>query len=136
MDFLSWLKQGPNRKDCAEKYHTPGLVAYYWDGAQKKDRLVQDISSTTAYLCSPERWYVGTIISITFQRKVEDGEGSSAAPSITLPCRVVRDGPDGFEVSFMFHENKDRKALEEFIQRVIGKRQTPGNAGGAAGQAL
>ena len=121
MDFLRWLRQEPPAlKVRALRHNNPAIVTYYWDGGAKNGHSVKDISSTGAFIRAAERWYVGTVLTVTFQQEFE---GAPEGRSITILCKVVRHAPEGFGVSFMFAGNKDRKLLDRFIQRAVVRRQ-------------
>ena len=71
---------------------------------------VRDISRTGAYLCTRERWYVGTAIRLTL---------SADDLSITLWSRVVAHGSDGVEIEFIPAKRDGRKELERFINAAM-----------------
>ncbi len=125
MNLQSWLKHAPPKVNRALRYVKPGIVAYYWNGGAPKENLVRDVSATGAYVYTAEKWCVGTIIWIAFQQQASNGNASSSVPTITLPCRVVRDGPDGFGVNFIVTEHKKRKAVDRFIQEAIANHGRP-----------
>lgn len=136
MEFLSWswLKQTASRARCAARYTTPGIVGYYWDGGAPREHLVKEISLTGAYLCAPERWYVGTILSITLQEEGSEGGNGPRSPGMTIPCKVAHQGLDGFGVTFMLR-NGDRKKLNGFIQKVVARRAERAAAAAAGASA-
>ncbi len=122
MEFLSWWEQKPSQKKRAERYTIPGLVAHYWDGGAPKERPVSDISFTGAYLGATERWYVGTILTITLQQQARENGTALAAPFVSVLCKVVRQDSDGgVGVRFMMQGNEERKALKRFIRDILGK---------------
>src|SRR5438128_1511785 len=110
MGFLAWFKEGPNHTKRAARYLRPRIAAYWWDGGIPTARQVKDISTTGAFLYTAERWYPGTILTVTLQEERKDPETDSAS-SISLPCSVVRHESEGVGVRFMFHKTQDRKAL-------------------------
>jgi len=112
MSFADWFKQTPQGVERAERFPGSRFSAYYWSGGPATAYSLKDVSSTGAYLCTAERWCVGTIIALTLQRK---SAGTEAAESIAGPCRVVRHGPDGLGVTFMFDRKQDRKTLAQFL---------------------
>ena len=121
MNLQSWFKQEPQRKNRALRHTSPAIVAYYFDGGAPNRNTVKDISQTGAYVCTEARWCVGTIIWIAFQKEAGDDNGTSSVPSITLPCKVVWEGPDGFGVHFVMTDRKQRKTLEQFIHGAVTK---------------
>ena len=118
MGFLSWLTGAPARisralrRECA-------LAAYYWNGAAGISAPVQNISRSGAYIHTTERWYVGTVLNLTLQYQPEgEADDDTKLPSITVPCKVVRHGPDGMGVTFMFENTKQEKAVRQFVECV------------------
>jgi uncharacterized membrane protein (UPF0127 family) len=128
--FEKWFAR-ENRK--AERVPTPQLVAYYWTGAAPVEHSIRDISSTGLYLITDERWYPGTLVRMTLQRK--DIAEDDAERAIALHSRAVRWGPDGVGLQFVLPQNQDstrranslvdvvdRKRLEAFLKRLrLGK---------------
>lgn len=121
MEFLSWswLKRAASRTRCAARYTTPGIVGYYWDGGAPREHTVKEISLTGAYLHAKERWCIGTILSLTLQPELSNGESRSPAPVLTLPCKVVHHGPDGFGVKFVLRGHADREKLNAFVRTAV-----------------
>jgi Flp pilus assembly protein TadG len=78
------------------------------------------------------------MLALTLQ-EAGNCDSASALRSISMPCRVVRHGPDGVGVSFMLDSKKARKALERFL-RATGHNPRSRSAVdlevGAQGQAL
>jgi Flp pilus assembly protein TadG len=103
------------------------MAAYWWDGGTPTARQIRDISATGAFLYTSERWYPGTVLTVTLQEERQDYKGN-AASSISLPCKVVRHHPDGVGVHFMFSNKQDRKALEQFVHNVVGNGHERGQA--------
>jgi Flp pilus assembly protein TadG len=103
-------------------------------------RRIRDISASGAYIVTPERWYVGTVVRLTLQGykttpKPDDGIVPSRSTSI--PARVTRHGADGIGVEFMFSTAEEQKFLKEFLATIppiqgepVGGRRT------LSGQAL
>lgn len=131
--FFDWLKEdiGSSAKR-ATRHLRPRIMAYWWDGGMPVSRELKNLSTTGAFLDTTERWYVGTIITLTLQQERDDPGKQDRVPSISLPCKVVRDGSDGVGVSFLFRGKEDRKAFEEFVQEAISKGPSPRAAGGQA----
>src|ERR1039458_3032183 len=46
----------------------PEILVYYWDGSAPEGRRIHDISQSGAYICTPERWYLGTIVRLILQK--------------------------------------------------------------------
>jgi PilZ domain len=120
----------------AERLAAPRLGAYYWTNAAPKEHGIRDISSTGLYLLTEERWYPGTLVMMTLQKKGEiEGEADA---SIAVQSKAVRWGSDGVGLQFVLSDTKDpnkghsvlkdgadRKSLERFL---AGFTSDEGNA--------
>jgi len=134
-----WLENSPQQRR-APRSAEPSLMVYYWDGSVPEGRKIRDISISGAYVVTPERWYVGTIVRLILQgykaTPLEDG-GIVPSRSTSIASRVVRHGQDGVGVEFIFSTSAERKALQEFL---TGIPQTEGGSVGlfaaTGGQAL
>jgi Flp pilus assembly protein TadG len=113
----NWLLQ-PAEQRQAERHKDPGTVAFYWDGSVPVPHEIRDISLTGAYLYTPERWYPGTIVTLTLKR-TQPGSDSGGG-SIAVRCRVVRHGEDGVGLQFISHQMQQQKGLHGFVTGVIG----------------
>jgi hypothetical protein len=135
-----WLKKlVSSDRRRKERIRVAGLVAHYWTGASPMAQDILDISATGSYLLTNERWYPGTVIKLTLQY----GEGkenlllseSKLTSTVEIMAQVVRTGPDGVGLRFVFpgsdgSESKgpdasrclDRKALEKFLERVMADK--------------
>ncbi len=120
--FSRWLDRGPSAElRGASRVTEPSLLVYYWDGSVPEGRKIRDISPNGAYIVTPERWYIGTIVRLVLQgykttRQPDDAIVPSRSTSI--PARVVRHGIDGIGVEFMFSNARDRKTLEDFLATI------------------
>lgn len=133
--LLSWLKgSGSRERRKAARQNAPGVVAHYWDGAAPAAHTIRDISPNGLYLLTEQRWYPGTLVMMTLQRK--DSFDGEADRSITVQSKVVRSGADGVGLAFVPEEHEDarpaggssldenqfvtagRKAIKKFLQRV------------------
>jgi Flp pilus assembly protein TadG len=133
--LLSWLKgSGSGERRKAARQNAPGVVAHYWDGAAPAAHTIRDISANGLYLLTEQRWYPGTLVMMTLQRK--DSFDGEADRSITVQSKVVRSGADGVGLAFIPEEHEDarpagassvvenqfftagRKAINKFLQRV------------------
>lgn len=127
---------GERRK--AERYFLPGLVAYYWDGGVPAAHGVRAISITGMYLFTEQRWYLGTVLIMTLQKK--NSNLPEPERSIAVQARVVRCGTDGVGFAFaspeapqssdqsaaVGHNAADRETLDRFLRRLFeaGRSQT------------
>ncbi|HVO97182.1 MAG TPA: PilZ domain-containing protein [Bryobacteraceae bacterium] len=135
MGVLDWLKKS-RRESRAERYSTPRMVAYYWEGGAPREHRVKDISLTGAYLCAQDRWYPGSIVSLTLQEPVA-GDAVPAESALSLRCKIVRHGPDGMGVTFMLPTHDEQRALKRFIGSVgAGEAAAVKHRGVEKGQSL
>jgi len=117
-----WLDNNPtsdNRR--AIRLLEPSLLVYYWDGSVPEARKIRDISSSGAYIITPERWYIGTVVRLVLQgyktASAPDG-GIVPSQSTSIPCRVVRYGPDGLGVEFLFSTPEEHETLQGLIANI------------------
>ena len=133
-----WLDEPPSEKRRAPRTAEPSLLVYYWDGSVPEGRKIRDISRSGAYIETPERWYVGTIVRLILQgyktTTTPDG-GIVPSRSTSIPSRVIRHGTDGIGVEFLFGTSEERKSLEEFLA-TIPQTETIGSIHSSSGQAL
>ena len=108
----------------------PGVVAHYWDGSAPRGHALRDVSMTGAYLYTTERWYPGTIVRILLQEEARD-EAQGVGKSVSVPAQVVRHGPDGVALDFIFSSPEDQKFLAQLIAVAKNPALTP-RAGDAA----
>jgi hypothetical protein len=120
-----WWSPDPRK---APREHSPGLAAYYWNGAPPKPHNIRDISSTGLYLVTEERWYPGTLVLMTLQRT--DCGDESTERTISVHSRAVRWGADGVGLQFVLSKAHnpppganlkaaaDEKELERFLQAL------------------
>jgi hypothetical protein len=111
----------------AERYVLPGLVSYYWDGGPSLARNVREISNKGLFLLTDQRWYPGTLVTMTLQRAASSETESNH--SIVVQTRVVRTDSEGVGLEFAFppktsrrKENMqfftaDKKTLSRFLQQ-------------------
>lgn len=113
-----WWSPDPRK---APRVKTPGLAAYYWNGASPAAHGIRDISSTGLYVVTEERWYPGTLVLMTLQRNDLDEE--VAERSIAVQSRAVRWGPDGVGLQFVLPDEKDRRRGDGSLLDAAGKKQ-------------
>ena len=116
-----WLAQEKEDPRRAPRGLHPEVLVYYWDGSAPEGRRMHDISQTGGYICTPERWYPGTIIRLILQREPkpirEDG-GAAPLASICVAARVVRHGSDGVAVEFVFRNRQESEDFREFLAQI------------------
>jgi Flp pilus assembly protein TadG len=129
----SWFEQLMSRdRRRGERHEAPPVVAYYWDGAAPAAHPIRDISSAGFYLLTEQRWYVGTMITMTLQKTGGANTGSEA--SIAVQARVVRLGADGVGLAFVLQppqqgrhsqgplaNGADRKTLDRFLRPLFAE---------------
>ncbi|MGH9648694.1 MAG: PilZ domain-containing protein, partial [Bryobacteraceae bacterium] len=117
-----WLENNPSdEKRRAPRVAEPSLLVYYWDGSVPEGRRIRDISVSGAYIVTPERWYVGTIVRLILQgyktTPQPDG-GIVPSRSTSVASRVIRHGPDGIGVEFIFPTPDEQKTLQDFLVAI------------------
>jgi hypothetical protein len=128
MSFLKNLLEqafSKNRRR-AERLPAPELAAFYWTNASPAQHSIRDISISGLYLMTDERWYPGTLVMMTLQKKEDGPDGP--AQSISVQSRAVRWGTDGVGLEFilpdlgdrrrgqsLLNDGADRKSLEKFL---------------------
>jgi Flp pilus assembly protein TadG len=129
---ISKLKEWLAAKDDKDprrspRYPQPEVLVHYWDGSAPEGRRIRDISQHGAYIYTPDRWYVGTIIRFILQYQPPAQDGCEAPPAVftCIPARVVRHGPEGVAVDFAFSNQEDRQALQRFLDQLPAKPALP-----------
>src|SRR5258708_32289520 len=102
----------------ARRYIEPRLVAFYWDGAVPLPRYIRDVSNTGFYLVTDQRWYPGTLITMTLQRTEKSDDGSRS--SIAVRAKVIRGGDDGVAVTFVFPQAEEARRVTSIIAEGVG----------------
>jgi uncharacterized protein len=113
-----WWSPDPRR---APRVRATGLAAYYWNGEAPVAHGIRDISSTGLYVVTEERWYPGTLVLMTLQKREPDEE--MAERSIAVQSRAVRWGPDGVGLQFLLPEEQDRRPGNAPIMDAAGKKE-------------
>jgi hypothetical protein len=116
----------PDERRKADRQPSPSLAAYYWTGGAPIEHGILDISSTGLFLLTEERWYLGTIVLVTLQKR-ELAEGNPER-SVAIQSKVVRWSENGVGLEFVLPETQkrklgqnplevstDRKALDKFL---------------------
>jgi PilZ domain len=102
----------------AQRHLEPRLVAFYWDGAVPTPRYIRDVSNTGFYLVTDQRWYPGTLITMTLQRTEKSDDGSKS--SIAVRAKVIRAGDDGVAVAFVFPQAEEARRVTSIIAEGVG----------------
>jgi Flp pilus assembly protein TadG len=124
-DFMAglrrWVESDNGNRRNTLRTPEPSVVVYYWDGGSAPEaRRLRDISATGAYILTPERWYIGTIVRLILQefKTAPPDSGLIPSKSTSLLSRVVRHGPDGVAVEFLFASSEEREALDAFRKSI------------------
>jgi Flp pilus assembly protein TadG len=120
------MKQWLHQEDAGQPWRAPRstnpeVLAYYWDGSAPEGRHICDISQSGAYIYTPERWYIGTIIRILLQgypTMFQKDGATTPADSTCIPARVVRHGSDGVAVEFIFQDKENEETLRKFLAAI------------------
>jgi hypothetical protein len=134
--FKKWFKGSLSReRRKVDRRDAAGVVAHYWDGAAPAAHSVRNISPNGLYILTEQRWYPGTLVMLTLQRK--DSFDDDASRSITVQSKVVWSGPDGVGLAFVPVEAEEkrlgggsprrdegmktagRKAIDTFLERNL-----------------
>lgn len=125
-----WFERLFSRDRRQAKRHTSlPLVAYYWDGAEPVAHGILDASLSGLYLLTKQRWYPGTVVTVTLQRA--RAAATDPERSIAVNAKVVRSGSDGVGLAFVPSLSQgsqgaahsamkaaDAKTLQRFFDRV------------------
>ena len=116
---INWLEKFVTPEaDRAERRVVEQFAAYRWDGTALTCDTVRDISSTGLYLLTAERWKPGTIVALTLQR--EGPLDPDPARRITTQTRVIRCGPDGVGLSFLWaKDDPEARRWDSLLESLI-----------------
>ena len=119
---FNWLVRAL-KQDRAERYPAKGILAFFWDGGAPAPHTVKDLSSTGAYIYATERWCAGTMLDMSFRESVRQAKGAPQEILIfSIPCRVVRHGPDGMGVAFQLRNPQQQDAVRTLVSRMDRER--------------
>jgi hypothetical protein len=104
----------------SDRQPTPDLAAFYWTGAAPAEHGIRDISSTGLYLLTEERWYPGTLVMMTLQKK--DADLDSPERSIAVQSKAVRWGNDGVGLEFILPDYKDPRRGQNLLEDGVDRR--------------
>lgn len=99
------------------RYIAPRLVAFFWDGGPPRPHFIRDISFKGLYLLTEQRWYPGTIITMTLQQT--GGKETAAKRSIAVQVKVVREGEDGVGFAFMLPRTEDARRVQSVVAEGV-----------------
>lgn len=106
--------------DRAERRVVDRFAAYRWNGSALMQDTVRDISSSGLYLLTNDRWLPGTILAITLQRA--GPLDLDPARRITTQAKVIRCGPDGVGLSFLWSkDDPESQRWDSLLESLIGQ---------------
>lgn len=131
MGLFKSMKRTLERIDdrrLAPRIANPAVSAYFWNGAAPLPHRLGDISRTGAYLYTPERWYLGTIVQITLD--ADGTETTSKGPDsiVTVWSKIVRHGSDGVGMEFVLVKRSHREQFESLLTTVRSRSQEKNDA--------
>lgn len=97
----------------------PLVASTSWIGGTPVSFLVKNVSPGGAYVVTTEKWYLGTIVTMSFRYdpaylQVARIQGDEEA-SIQLRAKVLRAGTDGVGVKFVFVNKEEQLQFEHFL---------------------
>jgi hypothetical protein len=119
-----WLELLSSReRRRAKRQESPNLVAHYWDGAAPAAHDIRDISLTGLYLLTDQRWYPGTVVTMSLQKT--DVADTDPDRSIMVNAKVVRLGADGVGLALVLpekHASSGVESFRRFFERLMGNQ--------------
>jgi hypothetical protein len=110
----NWFEELMSRNQRRpQRYVAPRLVAYFFDGGTPTAHCIRDISSNGMYLMTTQRWYPGTIVTVTLQRTQKDEAG--VKQSISVQARVMRSTEDGVGLRFVVPKTEEGRRVQQYI---------------------
>ena len=123
---ISWLEKFVTPEaDRAERRFVEQFAAYRWEGSGLTHDFVRDISSSGFYLLTPQRWQPGSILAFTLQR--EGPLDPDPARRITTQAKVVRCGPDGVGLSFLWAKDDPKSRQWDTLLDSLINQTRPGD---------
>ena len=110
-NWFEELMAGNQRRP--QRYVAPRLVAYFFDGGTPIAHCIRDVSSSGMYLLTTQRWYPGTLVTITLQRTEKDQAG--VKQSITVQARVMRSAEDGVGLRFVVPKTAEGRRIQQYV---------------------
>ena len=113
----AWVRRLSGRKESGN-VQIP-LVAFFWNGSVPKRYEVRKVTLDSAYVVTDDKWYPGTILTMTFQYdpyylQVAPINGNGKA-SLRMRAKIVDFGHDGVGVRFIFLNKDERRRFECFL---------------------
>jgi uncharacterized membrane protein (UPF0127 family) len=111
----AWIASLKDRREY-RRLSVP-LVAYYWNGGAARACQVNAVSPVGAYIVTPDRWYPGTILRLTFQHAKAHVGGAETA--VMVRAKLVRCGPDGVGVRLIYLNQAERRNFDKFLAAAL-----------------
>ncbi len=95
-------------------------VVAFWVGDDKPTPYqVRDVTSRGGFIATPQRWYPGSILMMTFRYdpyylQATEITGNVQA-AIRMRAKVVHHGNDGVGVQFIYLNDGERRTFEKFL---------------------
>lgn len=115
-----WEKLHSKEQRRADRKSSPQLGAFFWTGTAPREHGIRDISLTGLYLVTEERWYPGTLVMMTLQKRNQPV--NSPNRSISVQTKAVRWGEDGVGLQFVLPEICDRRPSQNLPEGVVDRR--------------
>ena len=134
MGLFKSMKDAVGRMDDrrrSPRITNPLVHAYFWNGAAPIALRLGDISRTGAYIYTPERWYLGTIVQTTFDADRNEKASNGPDPpisSVTVWSKIVRHGSDGVAMDFVIVKRIQREKIDALLATVRSLSQEKNNA--------
>lgn len=110
----NWFEELMSRNQRRpQRYVAPRLVAYFFDGGPPTAHCIRDVSLSGMYLLTTQRWYPGTLVTLTLQRTEKDQAG--VRQSITVQARVMRSAEDGVGLRFVVPKTEEGRRIQRYI---------------------
>jgi len=110
----NWFEELMSRNQRRpQRYVAPRLVAYFFDGGPPTAHCIRDVSSSGVYLLTTQRWYPGTLVTLTLQRTEKDQAG--VRQSIAVQARVMRSAEDGVGLRFVVPKTEEGRRIQRYI---------------------
>jgi hypothetical protein len=104
----------------ASRKSAPRLAAFFWTGGAPVEHEIRDISSTGLYLVTEERWYPGTVVIMTLQKRSEPPDSPNR--SIAVQSKAVRWGEDGVGLQFVLPDGNNHRRGQNLLEEGVDRR--------------
>lgn len=117
MTLSSWLKNPSHESGrAAERRNVPGLIVYHITNSRQRQDEIGNISSTGVYVQTRERWFPGSLVSLTLQRLGPPERNPERRA--TLQARVVWRGDEGIGLEFVLPKGLDFNLWENDLNSI------------------